>query len=267
MRRRIGDLDIAYEKDGTGPPLVLLHGSGADLIWWEDMVPHLATEFTVYRYDQRGFGQTVRPKEPKLSLAQWTADLLAFVDAFELEKPTLVGWSLGASVILDFAADHSDRCGVVIPIGSPGPERVVQDKSGFEMRQRLADSGASVEEIIDATFDFTEAAFSQWSREHNPQAVQKMRATLLRNSPSDYSEMVDAFDELSDFGPKLPVVKARVLIICGAEDGRTPPYLAEELHKALPSSQLVMLPDCGHYYSFEKPEETSRLIREFLASG
>ena len=267
MRRRIGELEIEYELDGTGPPLVLVHGSGADLLWWENMVPHLAPEFTLYRYDLRGFGQTVRPKEPRLSLAQWTADLFTFVDAFELDRPTLVGWSLGASVVLDFAAEHPDRCGAVIPIGSPGPERVVQDKSGFEMRQRLADAGASVEEIIDATFAFTEAAFSQWSREHNRQAVQKMRETLLRNNPSDYSEMVGAFDELSDFGPKLPRVRARALIICGAEDGRTPPYLSEELHKALPVSQLALIPDCGHYYSYEKPEETSRLIREFLASG
>ncbi len=267
MRRRIGDLDIAYEKDGTGPALVLVHGAGADLIWWEEMVPHLARQFTVDRYDQRGFGQTLSPKEPRLSLTQWTADLLAFLDAFELEKPALAGWSLGGSVILNFAADQPDRCSVVIPIGSPGPERVMQDKSGFETRQRLADGGASVEEIIDATFEFTKAAFSQWSREHNPHAVQKMRKVLLRNTPTTYSEMVRALDELSDFGPKLPKVTARALIICGAEDGRTPPYLSEALHKALPGSQLAIIPDCGHYLGYEKPEETSRLIREFLASG
>ena len=264
MQRTIGDLDVNYELAGEGAPIVLVHGGGADLITWDEMVPALARERRVYRYDLRGFGKTTRPPEPKLSLDVWTRDLLDLVDAFGLERPALAGWSLGGSVILNFAAEHPDRASHVIPIGSPGPERVVQDKSGFEARQRLADGGASVEEIIDATFDFTRAAFSRYSREQNPAAVEKMRQTLLRNSSDDYSEMVSALDELSDFGPKLARVRAAVLIICGAEDGRTPPALSEALHKALPGSRLEIVPDCGHYYGYEQPDATSRLILDFV---
>ena len=267
MYRRIGDLNVHYEVVGTGPPLVLLHGGGADMISWEDMVPLLSNDFTVYLYDLRGFGRTERPPEPTLTLPVWTQDLLGFLDAESLAAPALVGWSLGGSVVLNFACEYPDRCSAVIPIGAPGPDKVVQDKSGFEARQRLADSGATTEEIIDATFDFTKAAFSQWSRDENPRAVQRIRDMLLRNSAGDYSEMVNALDELADYGPKLSRLQARTLVICGVEDGRTPPELSEAIHQRVPGSELAMLPDCGHYYGYEKPAETASLIREYLAKA
>ena len=152
----------------------------------------------------------------------------------------------------------------MIPIGAPGPDKVVQDKSGFERRQKLAESGASVEEIVDATFDFTKAAMSQWTRDHNPSGVARVREMLLRNDPADYAEMVNALDGLSDYGPKLSRLIAPVLVICGDEDSRTPPALSQAIHKAIPGSKLAMIPDCGHSYAHEKPAETCRLVLDFL---
>ena len=54
------------------------------------------------------------------------------------------------------------------------------------------------------------------------------------------------------------------MIICGTEDGRTPPHMSEALHAAMPNSTLKMLPDCGHFYPYEKPAETNQLIIDFL---
>ena len=268
MHRTIGDLDVHYEIAGSGPPLVLLHGGGADLIGWENMTPLLSAEATVYSCDLRGFGQTQRPEQgPRLSLDQWTLDLAAFLDAFEIDQPALVGWSLGGSLALNLACEHPARCRAVVAIGSPGPDKVVQDKSGFERRQKLAEGGATVEEIVDATFDFTMAAMSQWTRDHNPTAIGKVREMLLRNDPGDYAEMVDALDGLSGYGPKLARLRARVLVICGDEDSRTPPALSEAIHNKIQGSKLAMIPDCGHSYAHEKPEETCRLVLDFLRSA
>jgi pimeloyl-ACP methyl ester carboxylesterase len=267
MQRRISDLEVNYEVTGTGDSIILLHGAGADLLTWDEIVPQLASKFTVWRMDQRGFGKTVRPPVPKLSLSVWTADLLAFMDALQIEKAALVGWSMGGAVALNFATLHPERVTHIVPLGSPGPNQVVQDTSGFEARQRMADAGATVEEIIDATFDFTRAAFSRWSRECNPGAVEKIRQTLLRNDTRNYAEMVDALGGLSAFGPKLPSVTTQTLIICGAEDGRTPPSLSRDLHAAIQGSQLEIVPDCGHYYVYEKPAEIARLITTFIRPG
>jgi pimeloyl-ACP methyl ester carboxylesterase len=266
MRRHISDLDVNYEVTGSGAPVILVHGAGADLLTWDDVVPQLASSFTVWRMDQRGFGRTVRPPLPKLSLGVWTADLLAFMDELRIETAAIVGWSMGGAVALNLAALHPTRVTHLIPIGAPGPMQVVQDMSGFEARQRMADAGATVHEIVDATFDFTKAAFSRWSREHNVAAVEKMRQTLLRNDARNYGEMVGALGGLSAFGPRLGAVTSPTLIICGAEDGRTPPDLSRALHQAIRGSLLEIIPDCGHYYAFEKPAEITRLVTEFIKS-
>jgi pimeloyl-ACP methyl ester carboxylesterase len=265
MLVKIADLSVNYDVAGIGRTIVLLHGAGADLIAWDEIVPRLSNQFRVWRTDQRGFGRTVRPPLPRLSLEVWTSDLLAFMGAKGIHQAAIVGWSMGGAVALNFAALHPDRVTHLIPIGAPGPQRVVSDKSGFEVRQHMAEAGASVREIVDATFDFTRSAFSRWSREHNSTAVEKMRQTLLRNDTRDYAEMVDALDGLCEFGPRLARITAPTLLICGAEDSRTPPEMSVENHAAIQDSRLEIISDCGHFPVFEKPTEIARLISDFVA--
>ncbi len=92
LLKQIGDLNVSYEVHGEGYPLLLLHGGGARAQSFEDMVPILAKQFTVYTYDLRGFGKTVRPPQPALSSEGWREDALKFIDSFELEKVALGGW-------------------------------------------------------------------------------------------------------------------------------------------------------------------------------
>ena len=230
-RIQLGDLSVNYSVTGTGPPLVLLHGAGADIEAWEDMLTELSEHATVYCYDQRGFGATVRPSMPALSIDVWTSDLLAFLDAFDLPAATLVGWSLGGAVALNFACEHPQRCSALVAIGTVGPENKPRDMSGFKARKRLADNGASAREMVDATFDFTLKAFSEWSRQQNPRSIDKVREMLIRNNPSDYAETVAAIAGGRVYGDKLDAYLARTLIICGTEDGRNPPSMSQAMHR------------------------------------
>src|SRR5262249_14063244 len=85
MLQKIGDLDVHYEVQGSGPPMVLLHGGGSRAQTFEEMAPILAASFRVYTPDMRGFGDTRRPPEPKLSHELWSTDLLRFLDALGLD--------------------------------------------------------------------------------------------------------------------------------------------------------------------------------------
>ena len=264
MFKQVGDLNINYEVHGEGNPLLLLHGGGSRASCFEDMVPILSKDFKTYAYDQRGFGDTVRPENPPLGHDLWKEDLRAFMDSVDLKKAAIVGWSMGAAVALNFVLAYPDRVSHLILIGASSPRLTPSDRSGFNNRRELIESGATAEEIVEKTFEFTKNAFSAYSREHNPRAVEKIRQEHLSNNPQSYLQMLDAQANKPPLGPRLGEISCPTLVIAGDSDGRTPLENSVDLNKAIPNSYLKLIPDCGHFYGYEQPEFTSRAMVNFL---
>lgn len=264
MLKQIKDMQVQYNVSGRGYPLVLLHGGGSDSETWEEVVPYLSKDFQVYWMDLRGFGKTVRPPEPRLSVEVWTSDVLDFMDAMTIPRAAIVGWSLGAVIGTNFTALHPDRVSHLVLIGAPGL-KVVTDRSGFEERMRLARSGAPMEEVIEKTFAFTKSSMSPHTIANNPRAVEKAKQALMRNSPSNYAEMVEAIGRM-DLGPKLSQIRCPTLILVGDADSRTPIAASEELNKAIAPSYMKIIPNCGHQYGYEQPATTSQATIEFLTA-
>jgi len=103
--------------------------------------------------------------------------------------------------------EFNSQNGHVILIGANSPRLAASDRSGFEARRKLIESGATAEEIVAKTFEFTKGAFSPHSREHNPGAVEKLRQEHLKNDPQSYLEMLQAqLDETALDLPKLTKV-------------------------------------------------------------
>ena len=265
MFKEIGDLNVSYEVHGEGYPLLLLHGGGARAQSFEDIVPILAKQFTVYTYDLRGFGKTVRPLQPALSSEGWREDALKFIDSFELEKVALGGWSLGAATALNFALAYPQRLSHLILIGAGGgPGVPAEDRSGFEERLRLLENGANAEEIVAKTFEFTKKSFSRYTLEHNPRAVEMVRHEHLSNDPQSYLEMLKANQNRQDINARLGEITCPTLIIVGDEDSRTPVANSEAFNKTIPNSFMKIIPNCGHHYGYEQPEVTCRAMISFL---
>lgn len=264
MFKKVSDLNVHYEVTGHGSPLVLVHGGGSRASAFEEMVPILAKSFTVYVYDQRGFGETERPPEPKLSHPLWREDLERIADSFALKQFALAGWSLGGGVCLDYTVHNPKRVSHLILIGTGSPRLERSDRSGFDRRRQLIEAGAKPEQIVAETFEFTKKAFSPYSIEHNPSAVEAIRQEHLRNNPQSYLEMLKANEDRPKIGGRLKEITCPTLILCGEHDGRTPLAMSEDLNKAITASYMKIIPNCGHFYGFEQPEFTSLAMVEFL---
>ncbi|MEO6206446.1 MAG: alpha/beta hydrolase [Candidatus Limnocylindrales bacterium] len=116
-------LSVAYEVDGAGPPMVLLHGatgSGAD--HFASLAPIMARGFRTYRPDARGHAGTHWDAADGWTAADLVDDLAAFADRLGLSTFHLVGYSMGAMTALQFAARHPDRLRTLVVI-SISPER------------------------------------------------------------------------------------------------------------------------------------------------
>ena len=264
MFKQIGDLNVSYEVHGDGSPLLLLHGGGSRASCFEDMVPILSKHFTTYAYDQRGFGDTVKPDNVPLAHNLWMEDVGSFMDSFGLEKCAVAGWSMGAGVALNFVLNHPERVSQLILIGANSPRLAPSDRSGFDNRRKLIESGAKAEEIVEKTFEFTRMAFSAYSREHNPYAVEKIRQEHLHNNPQSYLQMLEANKDRPDIGPRLGEISCPTLMIVGDSDGRTPLPGSVDLNVAIPGSFMKVVPDCGHFYGYEQPEITCQAMIDFL---
>src|SRR5262245_4783559 len=264
MFKRIGDLNVHYEVQGTGTPMVLLHGGGSRAQTFEELAPILAKSFRVYTPDMRGFGETERPPEPRLSHELWRADLFRFLDAFGLDKVVLGGWSLGGGVSLDFTIHSPDRVSHLVVIGAASPRLASSDRSGFQRRRELIERGATPEEIVKETFEFTKKAFSPYSLEHKPHAVEALRQEHLRNNPASYLEMLQANENRPKIGDRLGEIRCPTLILVGEHDGRTPVPMAEDLNKAIPGSFMKIIPNCGHFYTYEQPEVVGHAMTTYL---
>jgi pimeloyl-ACP methyl ester carboxylesterase len=262
----VGDLDVYYEDQGQGHPLVLVHGTGADTFSWVEMTPILARSFRVIALDMRGFGQTRRPAEPRLSHDVWRDDLRRFIETLGLPRVALAGWSLGGTVALNFAVHHPALVSHLVILGSASPRVALSDRGGFAERIRLAEAGEPIETIIDKTFEFTASALSPGVRRTNPRAEQLTRELLLRNRPEWYAEAVAANARRPDIGARLGEIACPTLIIVGDADTRNGPEHAQDLTKAIPGAYMKVIEDCGHFYGFEQPAATADAMVRFLTA-
>ena len=162
MFAEIGGCRFYYEITGEGPPLVLVHGTGADCQSFEDVVPILSQQFRVYTYDMRGHGKTVRLSGDPLSDDVWADDLAALMMHLDLASAAISGWSLGGLIAMNFALRYPRMTSSLLLMGSrsPLPSSSLGDRSGFAVRLKMAAEGASIEEIVDATFEFSLGAYS-----------------------------------------------------------------------------------------------------------
>src|SRR5262249_17733542 len=118
-----GGILTSYLDAGSGPPVVLLHGSGpgvsAQANWQRNIGP-LSKRFRVLAPDLVGFGATERPDDIVYSLRTWVDHVWSFLDALGIGRASIIGNSLGGRIALSMAAERPDRVAKMVLMGSPG---------------------------------------------------------------------------------------------------------------------------------------------------
>ena len=111
------DVELHYREQGTGEPLILLHGNGEDGSYFEHQMDAFASRFRVIALDTRGHGKSPRGEAP-FAIRQFADDLLAFMDEHGIERAHLLGFSDGGNIALVFALAHPERVGKLMLNGA-----------------------------------------------------------------------------------------------------------------------------------------------------
>ena len=246
---------LSIEKQGSGEPVVLLHGLGSTANVWEPQVRALADRHTMIRFDLEGAGRS--PYVGALSIDGWVQDLKALLDLERIGKARLVGHSLGTLILQHFAAaypQHVERL-VLIGVNRAPPEARRQ-----AVRERVAKVRA---EGIDAIVDtVVKGGLSPHTLANKPEVVAFVRELLTRQPTEGYARSCEAM--ASAVAADVGAIKAPVLLIAGRDDGVSPVANSEGMAADLPDAQLRILEQCGHWHPIEQPAGVTQALREFL---
>lgn len=258
-------LNIYYEVSGSGAPLVLMAGLGADRWMWLRLIPALAPHFQVIAFDNRGVGKTDNPPGP--STAQMLAgDTAALIAGLGLEQASVMGHSMGGLVAQALALARPDLIRRLILSATyfGGPHAIPDtDEARHVMSDLAVDPGERLRRLmrVGCAPGFVEA---------HPDLVQQWVTYRVANpvAPELYQAQLAVGAALKDpdtcLEPKLKAVPIPTLIVLGAHDKRVPPGNAEWLHRALPNSMVRSLLNGGHALPLEIPEEAAAAVIEFL---
>jgi pimeloyl-ACP methyl ester carboxylesterase len=254
----VAGLQISYERAGSGPALVLLHGYVGDgATTWRPQLDGLSDEFTVIAWDAPGAGRSSDPPE-RFGLDGYAECLAGFLEQLGLTTVCVAGLSFGGIVALALQRRHAAVTrALVLTSAYAGwagslPAEVAEQRLG----QALALADAAPPALVDALLP------SMFATTMPPETVAAFRASLLAFHPSGFRAMARASAE--DARDALACVEAPALLVYGEADVRAPLTVAEDLRAAIAGSRLVVLPGVGHVCNIEAPDAFNATVGEFL---
>ena len=256
---RAGEVELSYERTGSGPPLLLIMGmSGTALHWGEPFLELLRTDFEVIVYDHRGVGQST-PLHGEVTIAQMAEDAAGLLGALEIDSAHVVGISMGGMIAQELALAHPERVrtltlgctyagGEGSSLTSPEVlERLIEAmlsgdreralRVGWEanIAAGMVDDAAAYARFLDVAQQYAVAV---------PVIMAQMQACVAHDTNTRLGEL------------EMPT-----LVIHGTEDQMLPVENGRLIAERVPGAQLEILDAIGHLFFWEQPERSAELVR------
>ena len=241
---------LYYEQHGDGEPIVLLHGVGGNHASWFHQVVAWRRTAKVITLDARGFGNSEDIE--CWGRAAFADDLLAVLDALELERVSIVAQSRGGGAASSFLLRYPERVRALV---------LADTLVGLELPNDIA---ASMAEIAGHTQNLTQLervlgptfTRAQPAQAYLYTALASFNATNVRTLQGEQSAASAA---------QLSATGVPILFVAGSEDVLFPPNLIEAFQQTLPGSAFLEIADAGHSAYFEAPAVFNQQVYEWLA--
>lgn len=265
---------LRYYDEGSGSPLLFLHGSGPGVTGWRNfrgIVATFAQHFRCLILEFPGFGVSDDFGGHPMIDAQ--SAVVPFLDALGVDKVDVVGNSMGGGVGINFAIGNPDRIGKLVTIGgigtnifSPGPSegiRLLQEFTEDPTRQRLVDWLHSM--VYDEKIVTEELIEERMALASDPETLESARRMYGKAA---FAMMMKFMR--SDGAPPQPwaqmhKVKAPTLLTWGRDDRVSPLDMALIPMRTIPNAELHVFPNCGHWAMIEAKEAFERTVLGFLS--
>jgi pimeloyl-ACP methyl ester carboxylesterase len=245
---------LAYQRQGTREPLVLLAGQANDHHWWDGVREDFHATHSTITMDNRGTGKSGKPDE-HYSTRGFADDVIAVLDDLGVESADIYGTSMGGRVAQWLAVRHPARVRrLVLGCTSPGGPHAIERDVSVRRALAQADPKAAQEALLELMFS------PEWLAEHPgpyPVLGDPTMPAHARRRHLVASNEHDAWDVL-------PQISAPTLILHGDRDRLTPPDNAPLLEARIPDARMHILAGARHAYFHEYRAMASALVAEFL---
>lgn len=253
---------LNVSQTGTGEPLLLIMGTSGSLGFWEPLVAPFAERHRVIAYDNRGLGLSERGEE-RITMASLATDAAALLDALEIERAHVLGWSLGSAVAQELVLAHPDRVGGLVLYATWG-------RCDGYMRAMLSAVRHPWETgDMEAALNTLGLVFSPEfldSPEFEP-TVEEM-LPLFPQTESQIRTTCEQWlaDAEHDTLDRLAGIGAPTLVIAGEQDLLTPPWVCRAVAERIPGARYELLtgPGSSHVLMMERAEEFIPLVLGFV---
>jgi pimeloyl-ACP methyl ester carboxylesterase len=254
----VDGLRIAYERAGSGPPLVLLQGYVGDgPTTWRPQLDSLSDEFTVIAWDAPGAGGSSDPPE-SFGIAGYADALAGFIARLGLEAPHVAGLSFGGILAIALYGRHPDvpRTLVLASAYAGWSGSLPADLVRQRLQQAMALSELPADEFVATLLP------TMFSDGTPPETVDAFGESMRAFHPAGFRAMARASAE--NVREVLPRISVPTLLVYGDQDVRATLPVAEDLHRSIAGSTLVLLPGAGHVGNHEAPEAFDGAVRGYL---
>jgi 3-oxoadipate enol-lactonase len=272
---QVNGIEMYYEEQGSGDPLLLIMGLAADSLAWMFQLPDFSKRYRTIVFDNRGVGRSSKPAGP-YTIAQMADDAAGLLDKIGIQRTHVVGVSMGGMIAQELALRHPSRARSLVlacTYAKPdvGVERQMESSltafggsrgpnGEIQVDLRKLDPMMFFQHLLPTVFN------AQFIMTELPKLMQvfsgalqygfSMEAILAQTMAAQSHNTLD----------RLGQIKAPTLVLTGDSDLLIPPTCSDTLAAKIPGAKLVKIPGGSHGFNFETPDLFNREVLSFLES-
>ncbi len=261
----VGDIELDYERSGSGPPLLAIMGmSGTALSWGEPFLKALRGEHEVIVYDHRGIGAST-PLQGEITTAQMADDAAGLLAALEIDSADVLGISMGGMIAQELAIKHPERVHT-LTLGCTYCGGEGSSLAGPDVVQRLTEAMLSGDRAralrvgwevnVSPAFAADEEAYAAFV------ALAMRRAVAV---PVIMAQMQACMAH--DTRDRLGQIDVPTLVVHGTADQMIPAANAGVIAGLIPGAELELLQGVGHLFFWEQAERSAAMVGAHAAVG
>lgn len=256
---------IAFYEQGSGSPVILIHGIPTNSLMWRNIIPQLAKTHRVIAPDLLNYGESAKPENADVSINAQSHMLAKFMDSIGERNADIVGHDIGGGIAQLLAVNYPEKVSKLVlmdsicfdswpipefePLQEPGAESEMSLDDFLDMMRGFLPKGVNDKSVM------TEELIDQYLKPWSSETGKKAFFRNLRRLNKEYTLAV------SDQLKQLP---HKTLVLWGEKDPFQKPEYAPKLAAEIPNSDLIWVADAGHWLIDEKPTEVGENLIRFL---